>query len=136
MYSILSDYLEGIATSCKINIFAKNVYNDPKLFRLVKKIIKYNFMMHFFPIILVQLVLYLTGVSIESILTIVTIPISIFSVLFHLLHYMDLVNIVNSYSSKNRTAIIFHVYRSDEPYLLFCIAINYCNSKMNDTMPK
>ena len=105
MYSILLDFLKGIITSCKINVFAKNMYYDPKLFRLVKKIIKYNIMMHLLPIMLVQLVWYLTGFSIESVLTIIAIPTSIFNTLFHLLHYMDLVNIVSTYSSKSKSGL-------------------------------
>lgn len=105
MYSILYDYFDGIVTSCRINTFVKNLYNDAKLFRLTKKIVKYNLIMHFLPVIVLYLLSTITNIDHQLVLKFITFPINIFSTLFHILHYMDLVNIVTTYSSKNKSSM-------------------------------
>lgn len=99
--SILNDYLFGISNSLYLGKFWHVFWNNPKMYRLVLKICKYNFLMHFLPTLLEYFMVWFFGISISPLINTLYYPIGIFSILFHMLHYMDLVNMACMYTSKN-----------------------------------
>lgn len=97
---IAQDFLNGILCSLKINLYITALINDNRLCKLTRKILKYNFLMHFLPYILFYVIKWQFNLNIMPVLDVLFCPINIFSFLFHLLHYIDLVNIVCVYSLK------------------------------------
>ena len=105
MYEIVTDFLQGLLNSCRIDLIIKTAFVEPKLYRLLTKIIKYNFFLHWFPLILVQLIDYFFKIALFGFLYYANYPINIFSALFHLLHYMDLVNMICTKTSKTTNSM-------------------------------
>ena len=97
---IIIDFFLGVFFSLRFDLFAKIIYTNERLQKLILKIIKYNIILHFAPYVVFCLLGWLFDISLMVILDIFAYPINIFSVFFHLLHYMDLMNMVNKYSSK------------------------------------
>lgn len=98
--NIIQDYLLGIVNSLRLDLLIHPLYHNMKLRKLFYKICKYNFILHFFPLILVQLLESIFHTTLTSFLSLIIYPINLFTVFFHILHYMDLVNIVCIYTKK------------------------------------
>jgi hypothetical protein len=98
--NILIDFLKGLTNSARFDYFLKPISENLKLRRLVIKICKYNFFLHFLPSIILYFVGWLFNTNMMPIMNVIVYPINIFSSLFHLLHYFDLVNMVCFYSIK------------------------------------
>lgn len=91
---IATDYLHGVKNSFRIVHILLLLITDDKFRKVVFKIIKFNFLVHFLPLILIKFIYNIFGLSLFTLLYIINIPLNIFSSLFHFLHYTDLVNIV------------------------------------------
>jgi hypothetical protein len=96
---IAKDFLSGIITSVRFDLFIKPFYVNTKFRYLLLKIIAYNILLHFLPCMMLNLVNWLFNISM-MISNVFLFPINLFSILFHLLHYMDLINMVSIYSTK------------------------------------
>ena len=99
-YNIISDFFLGLCNSARIDLLAFMFFDNAKIRNLFLKMCKYNFVMHFLPLILIKICFWLFNVSFHSVLYMIIYPINIFSILFHLLHYLDLVNIACVHAPK------------------------------------
>ena len=97
---ILVDFIEGFSDSLRLNLLLKPINEDPKLKKLIVKICKYNFLMHFLPIIFFKFIGSILKINLMTILDIINYPLNIFSLFFHLLHYFDLVNMMCTNNAK------------------------------------
>lgn len=118
--NIIGDFLNGIIHSL---FFYKVIsWKDPKLSKLLTKLLKYNFFMHIVPTLCIWFINYIVSFTgtYAAISVLVDLPywfewvnliINIFSALFHLLHYIDLVNIISIYTSKatNNTSALDNI---------------------------
>lgn len=103
--NIFIDFCKGVLLSMRFDYFVQQMWSDAKLWNLMLKICKYNFLLHILPSIIVELVNFLTGYSLEIILNVIAYPINIFSIFFHLLHYTDLVNMISTCASKTANSV-------------------------------
>lgn len=132
---ILIDFRKGVIQSLRIDLFAKCIWKNPKLLRLFLKILKYNFIFHVLPILLVYFLSYISDFDTSGALNYINAPINTISSFFHLLHYMDLVCNINKdnilvISKKDGSKPVFAPSISIT-MSIFYIAIRICISFIN-----
>lgn len=103
--NILLDFLKGVFASLRFDCFLPQIWSDQKLWNLLFKICKYNFLLHFLPSIIVEMISLILGYSLEFILYYIAYPINFFSIFFHLLYYTDLVNVISIRAAKTSNTI-------------------------------
>lgn len=103
MYTnILKDVIFGFIDSIRINLFFSQMYVNEKFRRLIIKLVKYNFLLHILPFLLVDAISWFSGVSLRTQLRYVNYLINLFSGIFHVIHFIDLISIISVTKSKNK----------------------------------
>lgn len=97
---IINDCYSGIYDSVCIGYLIKPFRENLSIRNCFWKIVKYNFLMHFFPYLLVLFLQYLLNINLSNFFNLINIPITIFSIFFHIIHYIDLISMICKYSLK------------------------------------
>ena len=98
---IIEDIANGFFDSIRLDIYIRHIYDSDRYLKIIKKLFKYNILLHIIPAFIVDLINYLFQISLQVLLYYINYPIMLFSIFIHTLIYIELTSALSSVT-KNR----------------------------------
>ncbi len=100
---IITDIKAGLIDSVRFNLILGHIYSNIKYRESFYKLIKYNFLLHLLPVMILDIIGYLFQFSLHNILFYLNFPLNLFSIFIHLIIHMESVsNITLALSDSNK----------------------------------